>query len=230
MKTENLKKITKIFIPLSIRNTLYSYYENEFKKQRRLKENALPKTRLTAANIANIEIVLDRRALLEKLPCNAIVAELGVDEGNFSELIQKINKPKILHLVDVWNSRRYDTNKFEYVGNRFASEINEGKIIIHRKLSTIAVDDFPDGYFDWIYIDTDHTYKTTKEELETYASKIKDGGFIAGHDYVLGNIIEGTRVGVIDAVHEFCVTFGWEFVYLTMDPLEIQSYAIKRIS
>ena len=38
--------------------------------------------------------------------------------------------------------------------------------------------DFKDDYFDWIYIDTDHSYPTTIGELEAYAPKIKENGII----------------------------------------------------
>jgi len=30
---------------------------------------------------------------------------------------------------------------------------------------------------DWVYIDTDHTYKTTKEELEAAAKAVKPEGY-----------------------------------------------------
>lgn len=98
-----------------------------------------------------------------------------------------------------------------------------------KKLSTDAAYDFPDNYFDWIYIDTDHTYETTRDELRLYAPKMKKGGIIAGHDYVHGNWISTFRYGVVEAVHEFCVQFGWEIIYLTIEPTENQSFAIRKI-
>jgi hypothetical protein len=100
---------------------------------------------------------------------------------------------------------------------------------MHRKLSTDAAGDFQDDYFDWIYIDTDHSHKTTLEELLKYASKVKKDGIIAGHDYSMGNWVRSYRYGVIEAVHEFCVVYGWELVYLTLEPIEKQSFAIRRI-
>ncbi|MEX0773138.1 MAG: class I SAM-dependent methyltransferase, partial [Balneolales bacterium] len=84
------------------------------------------------------------------------------------------------------------------------------------------------NYFDWIYIDTDHSYETTRDELRLYASKVKQGGIIAGHDYVKGNWITTYRYGVIEAVHEFCVNNDWELIYLTAEPIENQSFAIRR--
>ena len=58
---------------------------------------------------------------------------------------------------------------------------------------------------------------------------MKKGGIIAGHDYVHGNWISAFRYGVVEAVHEFCVQFGWEIIYLTIEPTENQSFAIRKI-
>ena len=100
---------------------------------------------------------------------------------------------------------------------------------IHRKLSTEAVSDFEDNYFDWIYLDTDHSYELTSVELLKYAAKAKQNGVISGHDYSMGNWVESYRYGVIEAVHEFCVKHDWELIYLTLEPTENQSFAIRRI-
>lgn len=42
---------------------------------------------------------------------------------------------------------------------------------------------FPDGYFDFIYIDGDHSYKGAKGDLINFFPKVRVGGVIAGHDY-----------------------------------------------
>lgn len=52
---------------------------------------------------------------------------------------------------------------------------------------------------------------------------------IAGHDYTIGNWVEGYRYGVIEAVHEFCVENDWRISYLTVDTTEGRSFAITRI-
>ena len=62
-------------------------------------------------HLVNAKMLPNREQLLENLPKNGIVAELGVDNGRFSEKILEINKPKILHLIDSWDSARYSKNK-----------------------------------------------------------------------------------------------------------------------
>ena len=167
--------------------------------------------------------------MLHKLGKGGNVAEIGVDEGNFSKMIFDINTPDNFHLIDVWGTDRFHDGKYEGVKDYFKNELENEQVHIHKKYSTEAAFDFEDKYFDWIYIDTDHSYETTRDELRLFAPKMKEGGIIAGHDYVKGNWITTYRYGVVEAVHEFCVQFGWEFVYLTMEPTEQQSFAIRKI-
>jgi len=199
-------------------------------QERKNREEEIPKIPLQEKHIQNCEILLNRRKLLEKMKQNSIVAEIGVDEGTFSQAIYNITNPKRYHLIDSWGTNRYHEGKYDAVRSIFSSEIENGEVDIHRKLSTDAVFDFEDHYFDWIYIDTDHSYETTRDELKGYAPKMKDNGIIMGHDYVKGNWITTYRYGVIEAVHEFCVNNDWELIYLTAEPTENQSFAIRKIS
>ena len=192
-------------------------------------EKQIPKVPLARKHMKNCELLLDRSEMLSKLKKRGKVAEIGVAQGEFSELILKITEPDLLHLVDVWNSKTYHAGLFKKVADKFKNLIDEGRIQILRKLSTDAAADFDDNYFDWIYIDTDHSYATTREELVKYAPKVKHDGIIAGHDYTMGIWSSLNRYGVIEAVHEFCVKYEWELVYLTVEPTENQSFAIRRI-
>ena len=191
--------------------------------------NEVPKVLLSKKHMQNCELLLDRLEMLSKLKKRGEIAEIGVAQGDFSELILKITEPKSLHLIDIWSSKTYNAGLFKKVATKFKELIDGGRVQIHRKLSTDAAGDFQDNYFDWIYIDTTHSYDMTREELVKYAPKVKHNGIIAGHDYTMGNWDSLNKYGVIEAVHEFCVKYGWELVYLTVEPTENQSFAIKRI-
>jgi hypothetical protein len=198
-------------------------------QQRKLRENQIPKIALNPEHVENCELLLNRGQLLSKMKMHGVVAEIGVDEGKFSQLIHKKVKPQKFHLIDMWGTDRFHDGKFDAVKSYFSDEIEEGSVEIHKNLSTKAVDDFEDGYFDWVYIDTDHSYETTRDELQLYAPKMKPGGIIAGHDYRMGNWVSMYRYGVIEAVHEFCVEHHWELIYLTAEPTESQSFAIRKM-
>jgi len=223
------KRLIRTITPPAIIKRLRSHFRQELRKERKRKEDQVPKVSLSKEHMENCELLLDRSELLSAMSENGRVVEIGVDNGDFSSRILNIAKPKSLHLIDVWGSERYHQGLFESVKSRFVTEIESGKVEIHRKLSTEAVHLFPESYFDWIYLDTNHTYETTREELLRYAPKLKINGIIAGHDYSMGNWTKGFRYGVIEAVHEFCVEHDWELIYLTLEPIENQSFAIRRI-
>jgi len=192
--------------------------------------NSMPKVKLKKVNMQNCTLLLDREELLNNLPKDAVVAEIGVDQGEFSQKIIKLCKPKKLHLIDAWHSEYYHQGLALLVEQKFEQQISDQLVEINKGLSTEVVDRLPDNYFDWIYIDTVHDYHTTKLEMEKYSEKLKAGGIIAGHDYSMGNWLKGYKYGVIEAVHEFCVNNDWEFIYLTADFTENQSFAIKKIA
>lgn len=173
--------------------------------------------------------LLNRNELLKKLPYIAKVAEIGVNEGEFSQHILSICKPTKLFLIDLWSSKRYNNNKFDSVNEKFRKYIEKGEVEIIRDNSLSAHHIFNNEYFDWIYIDTDHSYQQTIQELYAWEPKIKPNGFICGHDYVMGNWDIDFRYGVIEAVTEFCVKENWKVVYLTLDNTENNSFAIQKI-
>ena len=83
---------------------------------------------------------------------------------------------------------------------------------------------FLDGYFD-----TDHLYPTTREEIIRYAPKIDLDGIIARHDYSMGNWNALCRYGVVQSCTRVLRENNWELLYLTVEPDEYQSFAIRRI-
>lgn len=52
-----------------------------------------------------------------------------------------------------------------------------------RKLSMDALDDFPDGSLDFVYIDANHAFGYVAMDLMQWSRKVRKDGVIAGHDY-----------------------------------------------
>ena len=90
--------------------------------------------------------------------------------------------------------------RYSSVLKRFSQEIEAEQIRVHRGYSTDILQEFPDYYFDWVYIDGNHLYEFVKKDLELSMHKVKVGGFITGDDYVEGGWWKG---GVKKAVDEF---------------------------
>ena len=198
-------------------------------KVRAAQSRAIPKVELQQRHLRSLKVVADRTAFLEAMPKGGGVAEAGVDHGDFSARRLSITRPERLHLIDMWSSARYHGGLEKIVRDKFAAEISAGQVKIDLGLSTDVLSRFPDGYFDWIYIDTDHGYIVTAAELEIARTKVKTGGIIAGHDYVTGNWDGGVRYGVVEAVHEFCVKHDWELLLLTHETDRHLSFAIRAI-
>jgi len=220
--------VKKIY-SLAKRN-VYQIWHDRFVEQRCQNEKLIPKYDLQPKHIQNLKVLLNRESLLNFLPKNAICAEIGVNEGDFSKMILQQSSPLKLHLIDAWgNPARYHDGLKELVRDKFKKEIAQKVVELNIGYSTATLKEFPDHYFDWVYLDTDHTYKVTADELAILKDKVKPNGIIAGHDYIIGNWAGDCRYGVIEAVHELCVKDNWELIYITANFSEMPSFAIRKI-
>ena len=159
-----------------------------------------------------------REVVLEMLPKRSVGAEIGVHLGDFSQKIIDAISPKELHLIDPWEHQTSGIYKNAWFGgrvkggqiemderyatvcNRFDQKIHAGQVKVHRGYSIEILQQFPDEYFDWVYIDGNHLYEFVKKDLEVSFQKVKPGGYITGDDYHDGGWWEG---GVRKAVDEF---------------------------
>lgn len=230
MFTQLIPNFIKKAILKYSRNKLSSKWFQSMVKDKGEEQQMMQAPELLQRNINNLKVVLNREILLQQLPVNSICAEIGVDKGEFSDLILKITYPSKLFLIDAWgDTNRYHDGLKELVYNKFEQEIKCKQIELCVGYSTAVLPQFEDNFFDWVYLDTSHTYETTIQELNILKNKVKQNGIIAGHDYVIGNWQSWFKYGVIEAVHEFCVREGWELIYMTIEANHHQSFAIKRL-
>ena len=159
-----------------------------------------------------------RSGLLDLLPKGSIGCEIGVWKGDFSLQILETVEPRELHLVDPWRfadeagydrawyggahaHSQDDMNQiYEGVKKRLRVPIEQGVVVIHRSESATAAPTFPDGYFDWIYIDGNHLYEYVIADLVGFTPKVKHGGLLTGDDYATRGWWDD---GVRRAVDEF---------------------------
>jgi hypothetical protein len=160
---------------------------------------------------------------------DAVVAEVGVAFGEFSREILNRCTPNQLQLIDAWSTERYQKG-LEQVRSDLHDEIEAGQVTIHQGLSTEVLPEFDDGTFDWVYIDTNHTYATTLLELEIADKKVKSGGRIAGHDFCSGNVIKPVPYGVVEAVTKFCGDRDWQFEFLTLESHGHFSFSLMKLN
>lgn len=203
-------------------------FEESRRERRREQKEAMPRMALDDRHVQGATILPSRQKMLTRLVSSGTVCEVGVARGDFSAEILRHNKPKKLHLIDAWDSERYEPD-FKTVVSRFQVEIAKGMVEINRGKSLDVLQRYDNEYFDWVYLDTDHSYHTTSKELQICSSKVKPYGKIAGHDYTAGNVIKPVPYGVIEACHEFCINNDWKYEYITLDPDGHFSFCLTRM-
>ncbi len=203
-----------------------SQMENE--ASRRQQKSAMAHTRLELAHTQNCALLPDRLHLLDRLPKGAKVAEIGVGFGDFSQEILARCVPEKLFLIDAWDSPRY-RDGIETIKQALAENIENGKVEVRRGPSIEILCAMPSGSFDWAYIDTNHTYETTLEELQLCDGIVGDAGRVSGHDFCTGNIVRPVIYGVVEAVTKFCKDCDWQFEFLTAESNGHFSFCLKRL-
>lgn len=208
-------------IPFFIRYNLRKHTPEKIKRVLRALRLALTPWSDDAPEIPqhllnDARILTNRDYMLNLLPKDAIVCEIGVLYGDYTRQIINICKPKELHLVDVDFEETYSDVK------------NAQNVTLHQGLSVEKMNAFPDDYFDWIYIDADHSYDGVRCDIAVAQKKVKVGGLLIFNDFA--RIVHrglGT-FGVHQAVCEFAAQKEWPFVYLCLNGQALYDVALRR--
>jgi len=162
------------------------------------------------------------RACLRRLPDNVPLtgAEIGVMRGaNAANLLYK-RKRLSLHCIDRWNAA--EDADYAATGDWQATltdkrwqrifqdatrllQFADDRAHLIRQESTAALQHVPDASLDFVFDDANHSYRGVRSDL-AWASKVKPGGWIGGHDY--GHAKEGVQYGVKRAVDEWAKERG----------------------
>jgi len=142
---------------------------------------------------------LSLEPLIKELPfTDGLMAEIGCYTGESTEQFAMSNKFLGIYAIDSWEhdvsepaAYLSDMDKVEAMFDKRISRY--GCISKIKKPSMEAVKEFPDKYFDFVYIDGNHAYDYVKNDIQSWMPKIKDNGIIAGHDYA---VYEGVRKAV----------------------------------
>jgi Methyltransferase domain len=182
---------------------------------------------LQNCHVKNCRLVESRVKMLEYLPKNSVVAEVGTQYGRFAEKILAIAQPQKLHLID----GNFDLFKAEINQKPLLQAgIENGTVELHEGDSSTTLASFSEEYFDWMYIDADHAYEGVCKDIDRGHSKVKPDGLMVFNDYTNWSVCEIMPYGVAKAVNEFCIANNWEIVFLALQPLGYHDIAIKRNS
>jgi FkbM family methyltransferase len=188
----------------------------------------------------------DLASLVNQLYPNGIGVEIGVLRGEYSKLILERWNNGTLYLIDTWRhlSKYIDMNgqddQYHYdCMVKTAENIKPWQHRAHmiRMDSSLSADMFPDEYFDFIYIDADHSYEGVVKDIEAWWPKIKKGGLFCGDDYIPDNgdiwlIVDDKQTyagkfGVRHAVTEFATKINVKIYSTINEPYWKQWYTFK---
>jgi len=124
--------------------------------------------------------------------------ELGVQRGHFADKML-LNWPDATRyvLVDAWRElesyedvANVDNQKqqenYEATMKRMQKHKDRGvSVDVCRDITTRCVQDFQNGEFDFIYVDARHDRKGVYLDMTQWWPKLRKGGIMCGHDYVI---------------------------------------------
>jgi hypothetical protein len=115
-------------------------------------------------------------------------AEIGVEQGLFSEWICKDNPEVKLFCVDAWQAyRRYrdhvNQSKLDTFYEEAKARLSPYNCEFIRKFSMDAVKDFEPNSLDFVFIDANHDFEFVVNDIIYWSKIVKPGGIVSGHDY-----------------------------------------------
>lgn len=145
--------------------------------------------------------------IAESLPDGAVIAEVGVANGAsaiyLAEAMLNRNKHFTFYLIDSLAYGGADQLRGLLKNLSKANLFDWVEVLPYSSLE--AACRFPDGHFDFVFIDASHKYEWTKADIRLWYTKIKELGILAGHDYNDGP--EGKEVKqAVDEVIPMSVT------------------------
>ena len=150
---------------------------------------------------------------------NPKILEIGVFKGEFLEYLVKECNIGSIDAVDLFEgttcSGDVDGNNVVYydVGISYVELLEKYKhmqnIKFYKSNSITFLQNQQDNTYDIIYFDGDHSYEGVKNDLINGYNKIKNGGYIMGHDYEMNmkKAKQSYNFGVKQAVDEFCIKY-----------------------
>ena len=156
--------------------------------------------------------------LIQKLGLKNIkMAEVGVWKGHTVRVMLRNGGANIKEYwgIDKWSYLGKDYPGHDYDGDKMTRLSEEQwikdvylqsvcklwfwfpQLRLIRASSVEAARLFPEGYFDLVFIDADHSYEMVKKDIETWVPLVRKGGIISGHDHIR------KCPGVYKAVNEY---------------------------
>jgi hypothetical protein len=179
-----------------------------------------PAPTLQAEHVRNCRVLPSLEALIRDLPSGGRIAEVGSQEGKLAEFLLHAVHPDELHIFEL------DAGLIRARGVL----LKDPRVVLHEGDSSSNLSVMPDNYFDWIYIDADHSYEGVFRDADQAQRKIKRDGFLVFNDYTMWSYLEMEPYGVVQNVNNLCREAGFEMTHFAFHPWGHHDVAIARRS
>ncbi len=158
--------------------------------------------------------------VLMRVPEGAVGVEVGVFAGQMSAALLRGDPGLRLLMVDSWEAdgAAYDGDSGDWHATLTAANQDEfmrqakqrvkfagERATIMRSRSDFAACTTPDAFYDFVFLDADHSYDGCAADIAAWAPKVRGGGWLCGHDY---ENVGYPKFGVTRAVNEFVARSG----------------------
>lgn len=117
-------------------------------------------------------------------------AEIGVERAHYSKTLCQANPDALIYGIDAW--KHYNGYR-DHVSQERQDQFYEESIErmkgynwqAIRDYSVSALSYFADNSLDFVYIDGNHDFINVATDLYYWTKKVRNGGIISGHDYVI---------------------------------------------
>lgn len=147
--------------------------------------------------------------------------EVGVEKAKFSEKLCQANPNLTLWGIDPltpYDSYREHVSKTKM--DEFYQEVmrrmTPHQYFHHRLFSMDAVQLFDEASIDFVYIDGNHDFQNTTNDIAEWSKRVRVGGVVAGHDYT-NFVKEFNRCDVKRVIDAWTKAFEIDVWFLTTD-------------
>jgi len=127
-------------------------------------------------------------------------AEVGVWRGKLSKQLLDSLPNLTLHMVDLWRpweakdeayrlgvdiTQHISEIEFEQIYQQVKALVEpfSGRVVISRNDSVQVAATYNDDYFDFVFIDAEHSEAALILDIAAWYPKVKSDGWLCGHDY-----------------------------------------------
>jgi len=177
----------------------------------------IPSTRL-----ARCQMLSCREELIDEMPDQGHVAEVGTQTGRFAHFILSRRANVRLFTIDM------DYSQFAW--EPLQPLIQTGRLQTIEGISWAELARFPESFFSWIYVDASHALENVRRDLAVARTRVAVGGYLVCNDYTIWSPFEATPYGVMQAVNELVTQHDFDVTHFALHPFGYHDIALCRRS